>query len=69
MTIKEHIESNETELKDPLLSAQRRRHLSSELEDLLAYHKNYPDIEKDPTSLELFCGLNPHAPECKIYNV
>jgi hypothetical protein len=69
MTITEHIENNEEELKDPLLSAQRRRHLTFELEELKIYKEKNPDIEKNPTPLELYCSLNPDAVECRIYNV
>jgi hypothetical protein len=69
MTITEHIKNNERELKDPLLSPQRRRHLNSELDELNAYRENHPNSEKDPTPLELFCNLNPDASECRIYNV
>lgn len=69
MTIDDHIKNNEDELKDPMISPQRRRHLSSELEDLISYKKLYPLEEKDPSSLELFCGLNPSELECKIFNL
>jgi hypothetical protein len=69
MNINEHIKSNEEELKDPMISSQRRRHIASELEDLLLFKETYPEVEKDPTPLELFCGLNPAAPECKIFNL
>lgn len=69
MTIDQHIKNNENELKDPMISSQRRRHISSELEDLLSYKELYPNEEKDPNPLELFCGLNPDAPECKIFNL
>jgi hypothetical protein len=69
MTLEEHIKNDEDELKDPMISPQRRRHISSELRDLLSYRELYPLEEKDPTPLELFCGLNPYALECKIFNV
>jgi hypothetical protein len=69
MTIDQHIQNNEEELKDPMISPQRRRHISSELEDLISYKELYPLVEKDPSPLELFCGLNPYALECKIFNV
>jgi hypothetical protein len=67
MTITEHIKNNENELKDPMISAQRRRHLTSELYELNAYRENHPNENKDPTALELFCNLNPDASECRIH--
>jgi hypothetical protein len=69
MTIDQHIQNNEEELKDPMIGPQRRRHLYFELEDLLSYKELHPNEEKDPNPLELFCGLNPDAPECKIFNL
>lgn len=69
MTIDNHIKNNEEQLKDPMISSQRRRHLSSELDDLIEYKKIFPNQEEDPTPLELFCGLHPDASECRIYNV
>jgi hypothetical protein len=69
MNINEHIRNNEEELKNPMISPQRRRHLSSELTDLIEYKNIFPHIQKDPTPMELFCGLNPSALECKVFNV
>ena len=68
-TINDHIKYNEEEISDPLISPQRKRHLQTELEDLTQYKQNHPNEEKDPTSLELYCDLNPDAPECRVYNV
>jgi hypothetical protein len=69
MTLQEHIKNNEKELADPLVSSQRRRHLSSELIDLLKYQSENPTVSKDPTALELFCYFNPSELECKIFNL
>jgi hypothetical protein len=69
MTIDQHIRKNEDELKDPMISPQRRRHISSELNDLILYKQKYPLEEKDPSPLELYCGLNPSELECKIFNL
>jgi hypothetical protein len=68
-TIIQHIESDKKELDGSNLSAQRRRHLESELESLEKYKIKHPDSEKDPTPLELFCDENPDALECKIFNL
>lgn len=69
MNITEHIKNNEEELNNSLASPQRKRHLQSELEDLIFYQKNHPDEDKDPSALELYCDQNPHEPECKIFNL
>lgn len=67
-TLQQHIEDDKNELDNGSLSSQRRRHIQSELEDLEKYQQNHPRETKDPTSLELFCDMNPDAPECRIYN-
>jgi hypothetical protein len=66
-TLQQHINDDENELENNLLSAQRKRHLESELTDLKKYQQNHPEENKDPSPLELFCDLNPDQPECKIY--
>lgn len=68
MSINDHIKKNKEILDDPQVSSQMRRHLESELEQLEQYKENHPDDDHDPTSLELFCDLNPEEPECRIYN-
>jgi hypothetical protein len=65
--IETHIDQDKKELSDPQLSPQRRRHLEDELEQLEVYQQNHPEDHYDPTPLELYCELNPNAPECKIY--
>lgn len=65
--IEKHIESDREELSNPQLSPQRRRHLEDELEQLETYQERHPEDDHDPTPLELFCDLNPDAPECRIY--
>jgi len=62
-----HIEDDYNKLKDPLLSSQSRRHLEEEVYQLEKYRENHPNDDYDPTPLELYCDLNPHAIECKIY--
>ena len=69
MTIQDHINKNIQELNDPLITRQRRRHLQSELDDLEVYYQHHPEETKDPTSLELFCDLNPDDVQCRMYNV
>lgn len=69
MSLKKHIENNQNELEDSMLSDQRRRHLEDELDSLKKYQEGNPDVDHDPTSLELFCFENPSASECKRYEV
>jgi hypothetical protein len=66
-TLDDHIEKDKKIIDDPTASAQSRRHAKSELKDLTQYKLNHPDNDYDPSPLELFCDLNPHAPECRIY--
>jgi hypothetical protein len=66
-TIQQHINDDRGEIDNPNTSGQRRRHLESELGSLEQYQVNHPDDNHDPTPLELFCDINPEAPECRIY--
>lgn len=66
--IEQHIQKDREELNNPQTSAQRRRHLESELVSLEKYHENHPEDSHDPTPLELYCDENPDAAECKIYD-
>ncbi len=66
-TLSQHINDDRNELDDPNVSAQRRRHLEGELEDLQSYKENHPDDDHDPTGFELYCDANPDALECRIY--
>ena len=65
--IEAHIEADRKELSDPQISAQRRRHIEGELEELEAYAERHPDDHHDPTPLELYCDSNPNALECRVY--
>jgi hypothetical protein len=67
--IKDHIKKDQDELNNPMISSQRRRHIEDELDSLRRYHSNHPEDDNDPTTLELFCDLNPNAPECRVYDL
>lgn len=67
-SIEQHIEADKQELADPQISAQRRRHIEGELEELEAYAERHPEDHHDPSSLELYCDANPSAPECLVYD-
>ena len=65
--IQQHINKDKSILEDPTISPQSRRHIEGELEALEHYQKSHPDDDHDPTALELYCDLNPDAPECRVY--
>lgn len=67
-SIEQHIDADKDELQNPQISAQRRRHLEDELEQLEAYHQNHPNDHHDPNCLELYCDANPSEPECLVYD-
>jgi archaellum component FlaG (FlaF/FlaG flagellin family) len=66
-TIDQHIQKNVAILNDPTTSPQSRRHTEEELVVLEIYRANHPEDLHDPTTLELYCELNPNARECRIY--
>lgn len=59
----------QNELDSVDCSKQRRRHLEDELERLLAYQAENPNVEKVPSQMELYCFENPDAVECRIFDV
>lgn len=69
MDINQHIQKDKKILDDPTTSPQQRRHVEAELESLQKYHTAHPEVEKDPTPLDLYCNDNPNALECKAYDV
>jgi hypothetical protein len=44
------------------------RHLEGELKGLEEYKSHHPEDSHDPTPLEVFCDMNPEAPECLVYD-
>jgi len=68
-TINTHIKKDKELLDDPMISAQTRRHIEGELNQLEKYKKNHPSDIKDPSPLELFCDENPDARECKVFDL
>ena len=65
--IEQHIKKDREELTDPQISAQRRRHIEDELDQLEAYAERHPNDHHDPTPLELYCDAHPDASECRVY--
>jgi hypothetical protein len=66
-SLQQHINDDRDQLDDPNTSGQRRRHLEDELDALETYQVNHPDVDHDPTPLELYCDSHPDALECRIY--
>ena len=57
------------ELDDDNITKQRRRYLETYMEELNKYIDNNPEKTKVPSPLELYCDLNPDAPECRKYDI
>ncbi len=68
MKLEQHIIKIAEELENYSENKQRKRYLESHLEELLKYQKNNPSDSEAPTTLELYCHLNPSALECRIYD-
>jgi hypothetical protein len=68
MKLQELINNICEELENASLNKQRKRYLQSHLEELFKYQNNHPDDVEAPSTLELFCDLNPDALECRIYD-
>jgi hypothetical protein len=56
------------ELESPAINKQRKRYLENYLFELLEYQKHNPDVIECPTNFELYCDINPNAPECRIFD-
>ena len=69
-TIDEHIAKDKSEIAAALEAgdASKVRHLEGEIKDLEEYKAHHPEDNHDPTPLEVFCDLNPDAPECLVYD-
>ena len=72
-SVEKHIEVDKKILEDPTTSPQQRRHIEEELHELEVYVENHKEEivagdHHDPSALELFCEVEPSAPECKMYD-
>jgi hypothetical protein len=68
MELQELINNVCEELESPSINRQRSRYLKNYLSELLDYQKNHPEEITAPTQFELYCDLNPDAPECRIFD-
>jgi hypothetical protein len=70
----ENIDSHLAKLRAELDQARqsgnpaRINHLETELNNLDTYKQHHPNEQNDPTPLEVYCDLNPQAPECLVYD-
>ena len=69
MDIQETLNQIEQELDDSNITRQRRRYLESYKKDLETYLSSNPNSKSTPNAFELFCELNPQAPECLNYDL
>ena len=72
-SIEQHIKKDKDIIDDPTSNPAARRHAKVELEELETYAEHHKDeIEAgdhhDPTALELYCEMEPGAPECKTHD-
>jgi hypothetical protein len=69
-SIDEHIEKDRLDIEAARAQGDdaKVRHLEDELKSLEEYKQHHPEDQHDPTPLEVFCDLNPDAPECLVYD-
>ncbi|APD49501.1 hypothetical protein KQ302_12480 [Synechococcus sp. CS-602] len=69
-TIDEHIRKDQTEIEAAKTVGDQAKlgHLEDELKSLQEYKTHHPEDDHDPNSLEVYCDLNPEAPECRVYD-
>lgn len=72
-SVEQHIQKDKDILENATTSPQQRRHVEGELHELEMYVENHKEEiaggdHHDPTALELFCEVEPDAPECLIYD-
>jgi hypothetical protein len=68
-TIDEHIEKDRVDIEAARAAGDlgKVRHLEEELKGLAEYKEHHPEENRDPSPLEVYCDLNPEAPECRVY--
>jgi hypothetical protein len=69
-SIDEHIRKDQAEIEKARAEGDqgKLRHLEEELQGLKEYKSHHPEDNHDPTALEVYCDLNPEAPECRVYD-
>jgi hypothetical protein len=69
-SIDDHIQKDRVDIEEARAAGDlaKVRHLEDELKNLEEYKEHHPEDSHDPTPLEVFCDLNPEAPECLVYD-
>jgi hypothetical protein len=69
-SIDDHIQKDRVDIEEARAAGDlaKVRHLEDELKSLEEYKEHHPEDSHDPTPLEVFCDLNPEAPECLVYD-
>jgi hypothetical protein len=69
-TIDEHIQKDQQDIEAARAAGDlaKVRHLEEELKGLQEYKDHHPEDSHDPSPLEVYCDLNPDAPECLVYD-
>ena len=69
-TIDEHIQKDQQDIEAAKAAGDmaKVRHLEDELKGLQEYKEHHPEDSHDPSPLEVYCDLNPEAPECRVYD-
>jgi hypothetical protein len=69
-SIDEHIQKDQADIEQARESGNlgKVRHLEEELQGLKEYKEHHPEDKHDPSPLEVYCELNPEAPECLVYD-
>ena len=68
--IDEHIQKDKSEIEAARAAGDlgKVRHLEEEIKGLEEYKAHHPEDSHDPSILEVYCDLNPEAPECLVYD-
>jgi hypothetical protein len=69
-SIDDHIEKDKLDIEAAKAAGDegKVRHLEQELKSLEEFKAHHPEDSHDPTPLEVYCDLNPEAPECRVYD-
>jgi hypothetical protein len=69
-SIDDHIQKDKVDIEEARAAGDlgKVRHLEQEIKSLEEYKAHHPEDSHDPTPLEVFCDLNPEAPECRVYD-
>jgi hypothetical protein len=69
-SIDDHIQKDRVDIEEARAAGDlaKVRHLEDELKGLEEYKAHHPEDSHDPTPLEMFCEMNPEAPECLVYD-